>query len=460
MTKRAFIIAGTHSGVGKTTIALGIMAALKKRGLTVQPFKTGPDYIDPNHHSSVCKRPSYNLDTWMMGTERVEKTFVTALAKADAGIIEGVMGLFDGKDGKKEEGSTAHLAKTLGLPVLLVVDASSMGRSAGALVYGFERFDRKVKIAGIILNRVGSLRHFKMLKDAIEQRCRSKVLGYIPRDRELIIPERYLGLVTGSELKAQTLKFGVFLDKLIDLFEENIDLDYLLSLSYNTRRAPAPHQFRARNTKPQTRIAVALDNAFSFYYQENLDILKGLGAELIFFSPLKDRKLPNKTSGLYFGGGYPELYAENLALNNGLKKEIKEVARKGLPIYAECGGLMYLGGMLKDMDDKKYKMVDIFPWTSRMLKKRRALGYREVVATGDCPFLKKGETIRGHEFHYSEIDEPPDSIKRGYLLVCDREGTSSEGYLYKNVLASYIHLHFASNRKFAKGFLECCQSRQ
>ncbi len=460
MAKRAFIIAGTHSGAGKTTIALGLMAALKKRGLTVQPFKTGPDYIDPGHHSSLCKRPSYNLDTWMMGTEGVKKTFATTMAEADSGIIEGVMGLFDGKDGKKEEGSTAHLAKTLGLPVLLVVDARSMGRSAGALVYGFEGFDRKVNIAGVVLNRVGSLRHFKMLKDAIEQRCRSKVLGYIPRDMGLVIPERHLGLVTGSELKAQASKFRVFTERLVDLVEENIDLDILLSLSYKTRRSLPPHQHRPHNPKPRARIAVALDDAFSFYYQENLDMLKGLGAELIFFSPLKCSRLPDTIDGLYIGGGYPELHASELASNTTLKKEIKALAQKGLPIYAECGGMMYLGRVLKDLKGRRYRMVGIFPWTSSMLGRRRSLGYREIVAMDGCPFLKEGETIRGHEFHYSEIDEPPDLIKNVYLIDSNGEETYPEGYLYNNVLASYIHLHFASNPRFAEGFLKCCQSRQ
>ncbi|MEE8185234.1 MAG: cobyrinate a,c-diamide synthase, partial [Thermodesulfobacteriota bacterium] len=430
MAKRAFIIAGTHSGAGKTTIALGFMAALKKRGLTVQPFKTGPDYIDPGHHSSLCKRPSYNLDTWMMGTEGVKKTFAMTMAEADAGIIEGVMGLFDGKDGKKEEGSTAHLAKTLGLPVLLVVDARSMGRSAGALVYGFEGFDRKVNIAGVVLNRVGSLRHFKMLKDAIEQRCRSKVLGYIPRDMGLVIPERHLGLITGSELKAQASKFRVFTERLVDLVEENIDLDILLSLSYKTRRSLPPHRHRPHNPKPRARIAVALDDAFSFYYQENLDILKGLGAELIFFSPLKCSRLPDTIDGLYIGGGYPELHASELASNTTLKKEIKALAQKGMPIYAECGGMMYLGRVLKDLKGRRYRMVGIFPWTSSMLGRRRSLGYREIVAMDGCPFLKEGETIRGHEFHYSEIDEPPDLIKNVYLIDSNGEETYPEGYLY------------------------------
>ena len=483
-TMKAFIIAGTHSGVGKTTISIGIMAALRKRGHIVQPFKVGPDYIDPSYHKTVCGRPSYNLDTWMMGVEGVKRIFRKVMANPEVekmksledekkiltsqplnlstsastvGIIEGVMGLFDGKDGKDEKGSTAHVAKVLGIPVILVVDARSMARSAGALVYGYERFDPKVKIAGVIFNRVGSERHFRMLKEAIEDKCEATVLGYIPRDEEISLPERHLGLVMPEEPGARGKGQGVRLKKLGELIERFVDVEGILKI--DSRFKVQGSRFKIGNRKSQianVKIAVALDNAFCFYYQENLDMLKQLGAKLVFFSPLKDKRLPADINGIYLGGGYPELFAKKLEANKALRQHIKNLAEKGLPIYAECGGLMYLGKGLKDLKGKKYEMVGVFPWVSRMLEKRKSLGYREVKVV-DCQFLKKGHKIRGHEYHYSEIDEPPQKIKRCYQLTPHTSRlTASEGYLCKNTLASYIHLHFASNPKFAEGFVRAC----
>src|SRR3990167_6682930 len=397
---KAFIVAGTHSGVGKTTIAIGLMAALRKRGIVIQPFKVGPDYIDPSYHRAVCGRPSYNLDTWMMGIDGVKKTFAKAtqhftppyipshqgrgynklplpLRERDRacpvldtggrvdfsiGIIEGVMGLFDGKDGKDEQGSTAHVAKVLGIPVILIVDARSMARSAGALVYGYEKFDPKVKIAAVIFNRVGSERHFKMLKQAMESKCKAKVLGYIPRHEEISLPERHLGLVMPEEPGARGKPApegskqggqGARLKKLGELIERSVDVDGILKIG--SRFKVQDSRFKIVNRKSHianVRIAVAYDNAFCFYYQENLNMLKELVAELVFFSPLKDKRLPNDINGIYLGGGYPELYAKKLEENELLRKAVKDFADKGLPIYAECGGLMYLGKGLSDFKGK------------------------------------------------------------------------------------------------------------
>jgi len=482
---KGFIIAGTHSGVGKTTIALGLMAALQKRGINVQPFKVGPDYIDPSHHRAVCGRPSYNLDTWLMGIAGVKHTFAKAMKttvggselgvgsktsnlkpQTTIGIIEGVMGLFDGKDGRNEEGSTAHVAKVLGIPVVLVVDARSMARSAGALVYGYERFDPKVKIAGVILNRVGSERHFNMLKEAVEAKCRAKVLGYIPRDEKITLPERHLGLAMPEEqFGVRSLELRVK-NKLSELIEKFVDVDGILKLQESGARSrrsegkKANIKLRTPNSELRTKIAVAMDNAFCFYYQENLDILKQLGAELVFFSPLKDKRLPEDIHGIYLGGGYPELYAKRLASNTSLRSAIKGFADKGFPVYAECGGLMYLGKGLKDLKGGIYQMAGVFPWMSRMLEKRKTIGYREVKAAYGCPFLKKGGKIRGHEFHYSEIDEPPQRVKRVYHIPHPTSHIPKiEGYLYKNTLASYMHLHFASNPGFAAGFVEKCRAK-
>jgi cobyrinic acid a,c-diamide synthase len=498
----SFIIAGTHSGVGKTTIAIGLMAALRKRGMTVQPFKAGPDYIDPSFHRMICGRPSYNLDTWMMGVDGVKRIFHKVMANTEVekmrsledekkistsqslnlltsastiGIIEGVMGLFDGKDDNNSpntpSGSTAHIAKVLKLPIILIVDAKAMAQSAGAIVYGFERFAPDVKIAGVIFNRVGSERHFYMLKQAVEDRCNANVLGYIPRDEEISLPERHLGLVMAGD-RVVSGQWSVVSKRLVSLIERFVDIKGILRIANcglriadSKSKIQRPIHWMGAPKSEIIRIAVAMDDAFCFYYQENLDMLKELGAELVFFSPLKNKRLPKGIKGIYLGGGYPELYAKRLSANKLLAREIKDLAERNIPIYAECGGLMYLGKGLKDLKDRRYDMVGLFSYISKMTKKRMVLGYREVIATKDCPFMDKGEKIRGHEFHYSNIDEPSNKIKKVYQLTNPptppfRKGGKKgglEGYLYKNTLSSYIHLHFGSNPEFAKGFIEKCR---
>jgi len=469
----SFIIAGGTSGSGKTTVSIGLMAALKRRGLIVQPFKAGPDYIDPIHHSIVCGRPSYNLDTWMMGADGVRDAYIRAMSGADIGIIEGVMGLYDGKDGSNEEGSTAHLAKVLNLGVILVIDACRMARSIAALVSGFESFDPGVKITGVILNRVGSARHFAILKEALEKYCRAKIIGYMPHVEDLIIPERHLGLVIPDEtlMSRQLTKDdennppipplekggkGGF-ERLVTLIEKYIDLKEVLKL--RTEITTGGSDKVAFSTPSQIsdppRIAVAYDSAFCFYYPQNLDILRSLGAEIVFFSPMTSKSLPEQTAGIYFGGGYPELYAGSLEANSPMRNEIRDFAMKGMPVYAECGGLMYLGKYLSDMEGKTFEMAGVFPWTSKMFPKLRSLGYREVTAKEMCPFLEKGQKIRGHEFHYSDIT-PVKETGRAYRITGGKS-QSEEGYLYMNTLASYVHLHFASNPDFAKGFVNKCR---
>lgn len=465
---KALIVAGTGSGTGKTTVTLGIMEAFRRRGLRVQPFKAGPDYIDPGHHGALLGRPSYNLDTWMMGPGRVRSTFRRCSAGAEVAVIEGVMGLFDGRHGS-DEGSTAHLAKLLKAPVLLVVNAEKMARSAGAVVSGFETFDPGVRVKWVVFNRVGSPGHYEVLKNSIKKSSKVRVLGYLPRDEGLAMPERHLGLVTHLDMKNNRWK--AFMDRVDDAVERHIDIQGLLSaLSLQTRRRRLktiriPGADKAlRPVKAAgkgTRIAVALDSAFCFYYQENLDILRGLGAELVFFSPMKDRGLPRGTLGLYLGGGYPELYAGALEANAALRQEVKSAARAGLPIYAECGGLMYLGRSIRDISGASFRMAGVFPWTVRMTSKRKALGYREAVATANCPMLGEGLKLRGHEYHYSELTKsPPPAIKRAFKLGPGGGGgsgsTDGDGYLYKNTLAAYTHLHFASNIEFASGFVEMC----
>ena len=453
MKKSAFIIAGVSSGAGKTTITLGLMAALRRRGFKVQPFKAGPDYIDPSHHSSVCGRPSYNLDSWMMGESGVKATFSRQMAGADIGIIEGVMGLFDGKGGGDESGSTAHLAKVLGFGVILVVEASGIAGSIAALVQGFERFDPDVRVSGVIFNRVGSSSHFNLLKEAVETSCRAKVLGYLPKSDDLTIPERHLGLVMADE--SQT---GAY-EGLADLIEKTIDIDKVLECS-NTDMISVGEGREASTTKSQASqvtIAVARDSAFCFYYQENLDLLEAFGARLVFFSPLEDEHLPEGTSGIYFGGGYPEIYGEQLESNGVIKRAIKDMSENNIPIYAECGGLIYLGSCIKNMEGaKSFDMTKIFPWKATMGRSLKALGYREVAGRNGSPFLEEGQKIRGHEFRYSGIEGDG-----GFHTVYDVSGRDAEiydeGYLYRQTLASYIHLHFGSNPDFAANFVSRCR---
>ena len=455
--KKGFVVAAPSSGSGKTVVALGIMEALRRRGLIVQPFKAGPDYIDPGHHASLLKKPSYNLDTWMMGPDAVAQTFCAKAEGADVSVVEGVMGLFDGRDGRSEEGSTAHLAKLLSLPVLLVVNAGKAARSIGALIKGFEEFDPGVNLKWVVFNRVGSERHYGMLKDSIPKGSKVRSLGYIPRESTLAMPERHLGLVTSSSIGRK--KWLSFVEKAGTVAEKFLDLDLLLKGAAIPRSVfPAVSaQDRAVKAGEGPLIAVALDRAFCFYYEENLDILRSFGARIIPFSPIKDKRLPAGAQGLYIGGGYPELFASALDRNGSMRDDIKRAALSGLPIYAECGGLMYLGKAVEDMKGRRWAGAGVFPWSTRMRDKRAALGYREIsVKRGVCPLFARGGALRGHEFHYSEMTAPPERIKRAFKVRRGDGSVAGEGYSYKNVLASYIHIHFASNPAFAKSFVRAC----
>lgn len=450
MQKSAFIIGGVSSSAGKTTVTLALMAALRKKGLSVQPFKAGPDYIDPSHHTALCGRDSYNLDTWMMGKEAVRSTFSRRMRDADVSVIEGVMGLFDGRGALDEEGSTAHLAKTLGLPVVLVVDAAGMAASAAAVVRGFENFDPELKLAGVIFNKVGSAGHFALLKEAVEKSCRARVLGYVHKNVDVTIPERHLGLFMAGEQSATY-------ESLAGLVEETVDLDALLRCSHMSEEEVLFETPELRQ-EPVT-IAVARDEAFCFYYRESFDLLEQFGARLVFFSPLRDKALPEGTKGIYLGGGYPELYAERLMNNGAMRESIRKAADENMPVYAECGGLMYLGKSLIDLESKQFEMTGLFPWVSEMLLTRMFLGYREVKVLSDSPFLKKGEIIRGHEFHYSQI-KAMESVDQCYLHEGSSGTSKKEGYLYKNCLASYVHLHFASNPRFPEEFVRKCRENK
>lgn len=451
---RCMVIGGTHSGVGKTTISLGLMAAFQKRGLSVQSFKVGPDFIDPGHHTRLLGVPSRNLDGWMLSKEYNRTTFCRSMHGKDFGIVEGVMGLFDGYDGRSEAGSTAQMAKWLNAPVVLVVDASSMARSIAALVHGFNTYEQDLRLRAVIANRVGSASHARFLAEAMESIPDVSFLGGLPRTDEVTIPERHLGLVTSDEEPYAADLFS----RLALLVEEHLDVAQLLELPAAEVSDEVLSGSSAR--QPRIRLGVARDEAFCFYYQDNLDLLSHFGAELCFFSPLRDSNLPENVSGLYLGGGYPELYARELAENEGLRKEVLAAAQGGMPIFAECGGFMYLARSI-EVEGRNYPMVELYPFSTRMLPQRKALGYREVVLKADCLLGPKGLKARGHEFHYSELIGGPGEVPDLFRLS-SRKGiqVGTDGFVLDNTLAGYIHLHFGSNPAMAAHFVDSCKEYQ
>jgi len=451
--KMGFLIGGTSSGSGKTTLSLGLMAALKRRGFAVAPFKVGPDYIDPGHHRRVTGRPSRNLDGWMLSRDYCREAFFRTMAHADLAVVEGVMGLFDGFSGTDEAGSSAQMAKWLGLPVVLVVNAASMARSAAALVTGFQNFDPELNFLGVVFNNIGSKSHLNYLTEALSVHSDLPCLGGIPRDDALRIPERHLGLVTDEE----HLLSGKETDYLADTVEAHINLELLLeragtfTVSSNTEEAPA-------NSESSTiKIGVAMDSAFCFYYPDNFETLQRAGAALVFFSPTNDETLPEGLSGLYFGGGYPELFAEKLSANSTMREAVKKASEGGMPIYGECGGLMYLSEAITDFDANRWEMSGCLPLETRMQEKRCALGYREITLQEDSLLGPSGTTVRGHEFHYSKpVGEP--SCETIYRVTPRTDRTlPDEGYVKGNTLGSYVHLHFGSSAGVGEAFVAQCR---
>ncbi|UCG07036.1 MAG: cobyrinate a,c-diamide synthase [Desulfobacterales bacterium] len=450
---KGLVIAGTKSGCGKTTVSLGLMAALAKRGLTVAPFKVGPDFIDPGHHTRITGATSRNLDGWMLSKAYNLECFHRCSASADIAIVEGVMGLYDGYDGRSETGSTAQMAKWLGLPVILMVDAKSMARSAAALVSGFEHFDKELMFAGVMFNHLGSNRHLQYLNEALVDNVRMPCLGGIPHNEDIVIPERHLGLVTPHDhaLSAKSIEM------LANLIEENIDLDKLINNLPNVKFSEEFGQGSIHYREKKVRIGVARDKAFCFYYQDNFDLLEQNGAELIFFSPISDSRLPPDIDGLYFGGGYPELNADALEKNVTLRNEVNTRCIRGMPIYAECGGFMYLCDKLWDQNGNQYAMAGCFALTTKMFPRLKALGYREVTLKKDTILGKSGQRMRGHEFHYSELHQLSADTETVYR-ISDRAGMEKPpgGYVVHRTLGSYNHLHFGSQPETAKHFVESC----
>ncbi|UOY10507.1 cobyrinate a,c-diamide synthase [Methanonatronarchaeum sp. AMET6-2] len=444
------LIAGTKSGVGKTTITIGLMSALKDKGKNVQPFKVGPDYIDPGFHTKVTGNRSRNLDSYLLEPKTIKESFLNASTKKDISIIEGVMGLYDGKHGGKESGagSSAEIAKILDTPVILVLDAGKMAQSAGAMIKGYREYDKQVNIAGVILNNVASERHYQMIKNSVKKDI--EFLGHLPWNEELELPERHLGLVPTYESE----DLDQYIQELSRYISKHIDLKLLMEIAENTKDIDID-SWSVYRQKPKynLKVGVAFDEAFNFYYYDNLDILEELGGEIKEFSPINDEKLP-EVDALYIGGGFPETFLPELEQNKKMKESIREFHQKNKPIYAECGGLAYLSNEITDFDGAKYNMVGIVPGEVSMTDELQAMGYVEALATENNILMNKNEKTKGHEFHYSKIE----GLKKKNSSYTLKGGKGAdgrhEGYTEKNLLASYVHLHFATNPKIPGNFLK------
>ncbi|KJS48457.1 cobyrinate a,c-diamide synthase [Desulfosporosinus sp. BICA1-9] len=457
------VLAGTHSGVGKTTLATGLMAALKKRHRPIQGYKVGPDYIDPSYHAAATGRASRNLDRWLLG-EHLPSIFAQSAQESWA-VIEGVMGMFDGMSGTAGFGSTADVAKLLQAPIILIVDASSMSRSVAALVYGFNSFDPQTKVQGVILNRVKSTAQETILREALSD-LQIPVLGVLPKELSLHLPERHLGLIPVGE---GGLLEG-FIETLSDLITKHVDLDQVESImlaapefssesfsSHETKKTATCSVNNSSilepnsNPAPQAqqnkfRLGLARDEAFLFYYQDALDLAERLDSIIVPFSPLHDHALPKDLDGIILGGGFPELHLNRLSENSSFIDSLRAYAASGKPIYAECGGYMYLGNSIKDFEGNELPMVGLIPMKAEMTKRLQGIGYRKGVFREDNFLGPRGTTVQGHEFHYSRViydkDYPP-----AYELFKAGQGDRLEGYARDNLVASYLHLHFSGHQE-------------
>lgn len=451
------VLGAIESGAGKTTATVALAAALRARGLRLAMFKCGPDYLDPSYHRRAAGIGSHNLDGWMMGREAVCATFARAAAGCDLAIIEGMMGLFDGAAPDGDEGSTAQIAKWLGAPVIAVVSASGMARTIGAVASGLRSFDRELHLAGLLCNRLGGRTHLEILRAAC---ANPPILGGLPEASGANFPERHLGLVSALNAPLPDALF----ERWAEIGAQWLDLDAILQIA----RAAPPIETaeRAQAVAPahpdarlQLRIGIAFDEAFHFYYEDNLNRLKALGAELEFFSPVHDGRIP-AVDGLYFGGGYPEIAAERLSSNRAMLDSIREFARRGGAIYAECGGLMYLSRAIRTLDGRAWPMAGLIPGEAAMSERLAALGYAEVTTRAASILGPAGLSFRGHQFRYSTLTAIDQTIERVYQVKPRWGPPFDEGFRAGNLLASYIHAHWASNPRVAEGFVNSCRGQR
>jgi len=439
------VLAGATSGVGKTSITCSIIYALQKRGFSVQPFKVGPDYIDPSYLTTISKNETYNLDVWLMGQKQVLDSFVSH-SNSDISIIEGVMGYYDGFEGNSNHASTHHVASITKSPVILVLDASKTARSIGATALGFQKFHRNARIAGIILNKIGSKKHEILCRDALVK-TKLPIIGVIPKNSILNLESRHLGLISTYDNKILKNK----LQKISKIISESLDIDELLKIIKN----PIALSKNKPNItkKNKVKIAIALDNSFNFYYDDNLNALRREGASLVFFSPIKDKKIP-KCDGLYIGGGFPEILGSDLSKNQVMKKSIKRLSEDNFPIYAECGGLMYLTKSITN-NKKKYKMIGLFDAETVMTKKMR-LNYTKGKFSSKNILSNTLHGFHGHEFHYSQLQSVSSDSQYAFDLdIGEGIKNHQDGLIQNNTLASYGHLYFDSSN-YAEIFVKNC----
>jgi cobyrinic acid a,c-diamide synthase len=481
------LLAGTHSSVGKTTVTVGLLSALRRQGWRVAPFKAGPDYIDPTLHALAAGRPSRNLDAWLLPESALLAVLQRGMRGANVAVIEGVMGLFDGI-GSSQDASTAAVARTLDAPVLLVLDVFGMSTTAAAVVLGCQHMEPGVRLAGVILNRVGSDAHAAWTAAAIRDATGLPTLGSLPHDPSLAVPERHLGLVPAGEngLSPSTL------ERLTELVLQRFDLQAIRAIAGSATPLPAPGEVSHQTLAPSgsiraggpahvrpteveqpvgvdvdrpvpdaverpvpveverpvrveverpVRVGVAQDRAFGFYYADTFDLLAELGAEVVPFSALDDMSLPADVDAVYLGGGFPELYAREIAANIGMRRALEQHVHRGAPLYAECGGLMALGQALVTLEGERVAGFGLLPLVSRMTRDQLTIAYREVEALRPTALLDRGERMRGHEFHWSTAD-PPHAGVAAYRLLPDG---ALEGYCVGSIVASYVHLSFAAS---------------
>lgn len=442
------LLTGTSSRAGKTVISIGLMCALVKRGYRVQPYKIGPDFIDPSFHFFATGRVSRNLDGYMMTPRDMLGTFQRNFQDADIAVIEGTMGLYDSHDAVDEKGSTAEASKILKTPVILIANVERIARTAAAFVLGYKLFDRKVDIRGVILNRLGNPRHAAKARSAVEELAKMRVLGVVPRDARVEIPERHLGLVPAYEKK----NIQALFDALAEIVERHVDVDALIEIA---KAAPELKEVRENRVfNPEGKFNVTLgvvkDKAFTFYYQDVIDAFAAR-CSISYINALEDSALP-EVDALYIGGGFPEVFASRLEKNASLREDIREFCDSGKPVYAECGGLMYLGEKLVTKEGE-YEMVGFLPLDTRMQRRFQALGYARRVAVRDNPICRRGDVLVGHEFHYSKV-VVKDKVEYAYETRRGRgvDGVH-DGILKKNTLAGYLHLHVLSYPGMIRNFL-------
>jgi cobyrinic acid a,c-diamide synthase len=450
------VIAGTASNVGKTILTAGLIAAFKARGLTVQSFKVGPDYIDAAYLAHVSGRPCRNLDSWMLGEGALRQVLAQGALGADLALVEGMLGLFDGRSGSTG-GSTADVARIIKAPVVLVMDVSDMTESAAAVALGFKTYAESPKIAGVLLNNVRSDAHRRIAEDAIWGIAKLPVLGALRAMPQLDIPQRQRGLLPVTENKEWDRMIGV----LSETIDRDVDLDLLLRIANKAELVPLVPK-KVFQGKPDVgqpvRLAVAYDDAFNFYYPENLELLEEHGAQVVPFSPLEDDHLPQDASGVYLGGGFPEIFVEPLAKNHAMAESIQQAYRSGVPIYAECGGLMYLGRSLRTDSGTKYGMAGVIPVDVEMDGEIHRFGYRQLLTLEENILSPRGQFYRGHEFHWSRITGHNGDLKPAYQMQnADGEVIGYEGFVAPNLLASYVHLHFGQNPLLVDKFVQHCR---